>query len=178
MTRLMRRKLAVGGVALFGLVMVGCDDAPAAVGRRARGATPRATVAKDPGVVDLRLHRLRTAHGASESVERNLFRFQSRTQPAPPPSPEPRQEARVPPVAAVNRPPTLPPIPLRYIGLLEAPAQAGRVAVLSDGRGNIFYGREGDIIEGRYRVLQVGPVVTELSYLDGRGRQTLRLSGQ
>ena len=84
----------------------------------------------------------------------------------------------MPPVAAVNRPPTLPPIPLRFFGLLEAPAQAGRVAVLSDGRGNIFYGREGDIIEGRYRVLQVGPVVTELSYLDGRGRQTLRLSGQ
>jgi hypothetical protein len=67
---------------------------------------------------------------------------------------------------------------LRYIGLLDAPAQAGRVAVLSDGRGNVFYGREGDTIEGRYRVLQVSPVATELSYLDGRGRQTIRLSGQ
>ena len=177
----MRRELAVGGVgvALFGLLMVGCDDAPAAaVGRSARGATATATVAKEPDVVDLRLHRLRTAPAASESVERNLFRFQSRQLPAPPPSPEPPEETRVPPVAVVNRPPTVPPIPLRYIGLLEAPAQAGRVAVLSDGRGNIFYGREGDIIEGRYRVLQVTPVVTELSYLDGRGRQTLRLSGQ
>jgi hypothetical protein len=62
--------------------------------------------------------------------------------------------------------------------LLDAPAQAGRVAVLSDGKGNVFYGREGDTIEGRYRVIAVTPVAAELSHLDGRGRQTLRLSGQ
>jgi hypothetical protein len=67
---------------------------------------------------------------------------------------------------------------LKYIGLLDAPAQAGRVAILSDGRGNIFHAREGDTIEGRYLVLQVSPVAAELSYLDGRGRQTIRLSGQ
>jgi len=67
---------------------------------------------------------------------------------------------------------------LRYIGLLDAPAQAGRVAVLSDGRGNVFYGKEGDTIEGRYLMLRVGPISADLSYLDGRGRQTIRLSGQ
>ena len=67
---------------------------------------------------------------------------------------------------------------MRYIGLLEAPSRAGRVAVLSDGKGNVFYGKEGDIIEGRYLMLQVGPISTEMSYLDGRGRQTIRLSGQ
>ena len=67
---------------------------------------------------------------------------------------------------------------MRFIGLVDAPTQAGRVAILSDGRGNIFYGKEGDIIEGRYRVLKIGPDSVELSYLDGRGRQTIRLSGQ
>ena len=182
MTRLMQRGLAVAGVgvALFGILVVGRDNAPeaAAVRRPVRAAAARASAANDPVVVDLRLHRLQTAPGASESVERNLFRFQSRPLPPPPPSPKAPQEPRVPPVAVVDRPPALPPIPLRYIGLLEAPAQAGRVAVLSDGRGNVFYGREGDTIEGRYRVLQVSPVATELSYLDGRGRQTIRLSGQ
>jgi hypothetical protein len=53
-----------------------------------------------------------------------------------------------------------------------------RFAILSDGRGNVFHGKEGDIIEGRYRVLSVGTDTVDLSYLDGRGRQTLRLSGQ
>jgi hypothetical protein len=64
----------------------------------------------------------------------------------------------------------LPPIQLRFIGLIEAPRSGGRVALLSDGKGGLMNGREGDIIEGRYRVL--------LAYADGRGRQTIRLSGQ
>jgi hypothetical protein len=62
--------------------------------------------------------------------------------------------------------------------LFDAPSQAVHAAILSDGRGNVFYGKEGDIIEGRYRVLRVGADTVELSYLDGRGRQTIRLSGQ
>jgi hypothetical protein len=62
--------------------------------------------------------------------------------------------------------------------MLNAPTQAGRVAVLSDGRGNVFNGREGDIIEGRYRLLKIGAESVELAYADGRGRQVIRLSGQ
>ena len=75
-------------------------------------------------------------------------------------------------------PPPPPPITLRFIGLVEAPSQAGRVAILSDGRGNVVYGKEGDTIEGRYRLLKVGVDAVELAYVDGRGRQTIRLSGQ
>ena len=75
-------------------------------------------------------------------------------------------------------PPPPPPIPLRFIGVLNAPTQAGRVAILSDGRGNTLSGREGDIIEGRYRLLRIGPENLEMAYLDGRGRQVIRFSGQ
>ena len=50
--------------------------------------------------------------------------------------------------------------------------------MLSDGRGNVFYGKEGDTIEGRYRMVKIDREVIELSYVDGRGRQTIRLSGQ
>ena len=32
-------------------------------------------------------------------------------------------------------------------GCVDAATQAGRIAILSDGRGNVFYGKEGDIIE-------------------------------
>jgi len=73
-------------------------------------------------------------------------------------------------------PPPPPPIPLRLIGVIEL---STRIAVLSDGRGDPpFYGKDGDIIDGRYRVLRIGPDSADLSYTDGRGRQTLRLSGQ
>jgi hypothetical protein len=84
----------------------------------------------------------------------------------------------IPPAPAGPPPP--PPIPLRFIGLVGAgpTTQAGRVAIFSDQRGNVVHGKEGDIIEGRYRVLRIGPDSADLVYLDGRGRQTLRLSGQ
>ena len=70
-----------------------------------------------------------------------------------------------------------PPIVLKFIGTVEAPGRsAQKIAVLSDGR-NVFHGREGDIIEGRFRILRIGAESIEMAYLDGRGRQTIRLTG-
>jgi hypothetical protein len=132
-------------------------------------------------VADVKLELLTDRRSELAEAERNPFRFQPR--PAPPrvaPSPvQPAPSGGDPsaPVAPVGPPPP-PPIALRFIGLLDAPAQSLRVAILSDGRGNVFYGKEGDIIEGRYRVLKVGADVAELAYVDGRGRQTIRLTGQ
>jgi hypothetical protein len=128
-------------------------------------------------VADVQLELLKAPHGDAPEAGRNLFRFRPK---APPPAPRPERppEPEVeegPPVPAGPPPP--PPITLRFIGLVSAP-QAGRVAVLSDNRSNVFYGREGDIIEGRYRVLRIGNDSVELAYTDGRGRQVIRLSGQ
>jgi hypothetical protein len=66
---------------------------------------------------------------------------------------------------------------LKFIGLVEAPESDARIAILSDGRGAPVYGREGDTILGRYRILHIGTESVEMAYLDGRGRQTIRLSG-
>jgi hypothetical protein len=52
----------------------------------------------------------------------------------------------------------------------------GTIAVLSDGK-FVYYGREGDIIEGRYRVVKIGEESIQVEHLDGRGRQTIRLTG-
>lgn len=68
-----------------------------------------------------------------------------------------------------------PPIRLKFIGIVD-PASSGRLAVLSDGR-DVFYGREGDTLEGRYRILRIGLESVELARLDGTGRQVLRMSG-
>ena len=59
---------------------------------------------------------------------------------------------------------------------MEASGQAEKIAILTDGRG-VFHGREGDIIEGRYRIVRIGVESIEMAHLDGRGRQTIRLSG-
>jgi hypothetical protein len=129
-------------------------------------------------VGDVRLESLEQRDDASASPSRDVFQFQSRRAEAPESAPTraPVQVDSAPP-APVGPPPP-PPIPLRYIGYLDQPGPLARVAVLSDGRGNVFNGKEGDIIEGRYRVLRIGTDSADLIYVDGRGRQTIRLSGQ
>jgi hypothetical protein len=69
-----------------------------------------------------------------------------------------------------------PPIPLKFIGVVEEPALHRRIAALSDGRFT-YYGTEGDIIEGRYRIVKIGVESIEMMHVDGRGPQTIRLSG-
>jgi hypothetical protein len=131
-------------------------------------------------VTDIGIGQLDRERAVLSDPDRNPFRFERRASAAPPSRP---QVARRPaPVDVVPTgplpPPPPPPIPLRFIGFLQPTGAAGRVAVLSDGRGNVFDGREGDVIEGRYRLLRVGNDSADLIYLDGRGRQTIRLSGQ
>jgi hypothetical protein len=169
---------AVGVV--VGAVTMARDNAPAdGAATPARRGIARPGAAAGTPVADVKLELLQQDRPEREEAERNLFRFQPRSAPtaaATPIPPAPQPVAPIPIVPA--GPPPLPPIDLRFIGLVDAPTQAGRIAVLSDGRGNIFYGKDGDIIEGRYRVLKVSADAAELSYLDGRGRQTIRLTGQ
>lgn len=70
-----------------------------------------------------------------------------------------------------------PAITLKFVGLVERREQSERIAVLRDTVGHIFYGAEGAVIEGRYRIVRIGAESIEITYLDGRGRQTIRLSG-
>ncbi|HSP90420.1 MAG TPA: hypothetical protein VLN08_05920 [Vicinamibacterales bacterium] len=68
-----------------------------------------------------------------------------------------------------------PPIPLRFIGIARQ-GEGRMYAVLRDERG-VYYGAEGDVVEGRYRILRVSTDTVELSYVDGRGRVTIPMSG-
>ncbi len=72
-------------------------------------------------------------------------------------------------------PPPPPPILLKFIGV--ARQGTGRLyAVLRDDRG-VYYGADGDVVEGRFKVLRVSARTVEVSYVDGRGRVSIPLSG-
>jgi hypothetical protein len=72
-------------------------------------------------------------------------------------------------------PPPPPPILLKFIGI--ARQGTGRLyAVLRDDRG-VYYGADGDVVEGRFKVLRVSADTVEVSYVDGRGRVSIPLSG-
>ena len=135
---------------------------------------------QDNPVGDVKLESLEQRGEGEATPSRDLFRFESKRVASAAPAPRaPVNPVPVDPAPPVpTGPPPPPPIPLRYIGYLDQPGEVPRVAVLSDGRGNVFNGKEGDIIEGRYRVLRIGTDSADLIYVDGRGRQTIRLSGQ
>jgi hypothetical protein len=141
--------------------------------------TPGADGTRGVQTPDVHLEALDAERAQPGKAERNLFRF--RPKPAPPPPEPPRLAQPGPPVntapAPPPGPPPLPPITLKFIGLMESPTRGRKIAVLSDGRNPPFQGEEGAIIEGRYRILKIGVESIEVAYLDGRGRQTIRLTG-
>ena len=148
----------------------------AAAPSNARRTPARAANQGTSAVADVRLELLKTAPGQLEPSTRNPFQFKPK---APPPASRPQAVERPPIVIAPpvpQGPPPPPPITLKYIGVLDT-AQ-GRVAVFRDGSGDIVNGKEGDIIDGRYLLVKIGVESADLAYLDGRGRQTIRLSGQ
>jgi len=154
---------------------VAAQPQPAA-GRGTAGAdATKGMEAPDVHLESLNAERVRPGAG-----ERNLFRFKPKAPPPPPPAP-PQPVQPTPTVNPVPQPPPgpppLPPIALKFIGIIESPTHARKIAVLSDGRNPPFQGEEGAIIEGRYRILKIGVESIELAYVDGRGRQTIRLTG-
>lgn len=148
--------------------------APASNGResgrtaaRGAGSTPDAPVVHLPALEDQQ--RPKPIAG-----ERNLFRFKPKAPPEPP-----RPPIVPPPMPNVPPGPAVPPITLKFIGIVEE--QGGRkrkIAVLSDGHSALpIYGEEGKVVLGQYKILRIGAESIEISYVDGSGRRTIRLSG-
>jgi hypothetical protein len=122
------------------------------------------------GLTELDLSALNAPKAQPQEIVRNPFRFKPKPPPPPPPA------AIMPATPVVTGPPPPPRIPLKFIGVMES-QKAGRVAILRDNNG-VYHGREGETIEGRYRIIRIGVESIELAYVDGRGRQTIRQTGQ
>jgi hypothetical protein len=148
-------------------------------GGAARRQPPPKSAESLPAAEAVRLPSLDQSREEPSSATRNPFKFQ-RPAAAPAKAPEEAQLFKPGPApdAAPAGPPPPPPIPLKFIGVLEQ-SDGAKWAVLSVGDGRApLHGKEGDIIDGRYRILKIGTESIEMAYLDGRGRQTIRLTGQ
>jgi hypothetical protein len=184
-----RRQFVLGAlVVVLGIVLyrvwptTATSSAPAAASNQQStrsAAAPGAKTQAAPATPDVHLDALESDRPKPGQTARDLFRFKPKAPPPPPPVVPTAPVAPVTPVpTGPPPPPPVPPITLKFIGVMESPAQAQKLAVLSDGRGAPFYGKEGEIVEGRYRILKIGVESIEIAYADGRGRQTIRLSGQ
>ena len=189
-----RQTLLLGVAGVLGIVAIivwssggSVSTAPATVARRAPAPqqAPGGEGAQAPDKVNLEALK----GGRNEPVDssRNPFRFRPPPAPPPPPPAPPR-----PPItpgmpgnggplgpggaAVPSGPPPPPTIPLKFIGIVTQGST--RLAVLSDGKGTPQSGKEGQTILGQYVILKIGNESIEMAYVDGRGRQTIRLTGQ
>jgi hypothetical protein len=141
-------------------------------------ARPGADVRVDPSQLTVHLEALNGEKPVDDEAGRNPFRFKPKPPPPPPPAPPPAAAMPyvAPPPPAPTGPPPPPPITLKFIGIVE-PKPGDRVAAFSDCRATM-HAREGDLVLGQYKLVRIGLESVVMEYLDGRGRQTIRLSGQ
>jgi len=149
-------------------VPAAAPGAPDAANRRAGGRSG-ATAPLDP---TLRIDLLKNSEGAEyKGSGRNIFEAQAEPPKAiatvvkehpfigPPPPPPP---------------PTLPPIPLKFFGFANKPGEP-RSIFLANGDA-VFIGREGDIVNRRYKILHIQSNQVEIEDVLNNNRQTIPLT--
>lgn len=111
------------------------------------------------------------------AVGRNPFGFGAR--PAPPPAETYRMPPSVmmaPPAPPVPQGP--PPVPLKLMGMIVVPGTGRTMVTLKDTvTGATFQAFEGEVVDGRYRLIKVGLQSVVVSYVDGTGQRTIPLGG-
>ena len=141
-----------------------------------RGGTVEKDAPIDPKELDVRLEALEAARPGQGDMERNPFRFQPKAPPPPPPGPPPSSFAPPPQPVEPTGPPPPPPVPLKLMGFIDLPG-GQKLAALSDCKGATFRGAEGETVDGQYRVVKIGIESIQIEYVNGKGRQTLRVEG-
>ena len=186
MDRNRRRELALAAAAVLLIAIAAWSmqrgtASPSGAAVPDGSALPNTTKRPKSPIPEVDLKALELERPEPDDSTRNPFRFKPKPAPPMPSAAIIRQQQAAAAAQAASEPSEPPPpprIPLKYIGDMSDPKHSGkRIAILSDARGT-YYGREGDVVEGRYRILKIGVESIELAYLDGRGRQTIRQTGQ
>jgi hypothetical protein len=145
---------------------------------RAGAAMPVEQVS--PADLDVRVESLADAAAPLDEGGRNPFRFQPKAPPPPPPAPPASNIPSATMTPVIPGPPPPPPIPaigtlIKFIGIVDTGKE--KIGAFSDCR-YTFSGREGEILEGRFRLVKIQVESAIVEYVDGTGRTTLPLNGQ
>ena len=120
----------------------------------------------------LRTDLLKNSEGAEyKGTGRNIFEAQA----TPPPRiPQPIHPVVTPPPQIATTPPPPPPIPLKFYGFANKPGQPKSI-FLANGE-DVFIGREGDIVNRRYKIVHISPSHVEIEDVLNNNRQTIPLT--
>ena len=106
-----------------------------------------------------------------QSAAKDPFAARGWLPPPPPPAPAPV----VPVVAEAPPPPTAPPVPFKFVGLIEEKA-AKPAAFIAKGDA-LFVVHVGDVVENTYRVESFNSAQVVVTYLPLQQRQTIEVTG-
>ena len=142
--------------------------------RDTSGAKPASRQAQKPTVPEaLKLAELEKVPDEPEAG-RNPFRFGAKPAPPPPAYVPPPMPA---PTPIVQPPPPPPQVPLKLSSVIDDPYGKKR-AFLLDASGSMFQAVDGDIVDGRYRLVRVEKTSAIVEFYDGTGRKTIYLGRQ
>ena len=129
-----------------------------------------------PSDLDVKIEALAEKPAPLGDAGRNPFRFQPKPPPPAPPMPAPKPLVASPPPPPAEKPgpPAIGTL-VKFIGIVDT--GKGKFGAFSDCR-TTFSGREGEIMEGRFRLVRLGVESAVVEYADGQGRTTLPLNGQ
>ena len=173
----------LGVLSLCVLAAAGCSPAPPYTppsgepAPAARGSAASGPAEGEPPF-DVRLDALPGRAPVPGGPVRNPFRFGSAAAPPSltPGGMVPGGRAGSAPVQVDGWRPAEDPAALRFIGVLEAPESAGRVAVLTDGAG-VYHGRVDDVVGGRWRIVALDRAAVVLERAGTGERLTLTPGG-
>jgi hypothetical protein len=132
-----------------------------------RGAATAASQEPEP----LRLAQLEEKVPEEPQAKRNLFSFGVRYVPPPPEPPKPPTPVYTPP--PVPTPTGPPPIPLKLTGVMRDPYGKLRAYLVDTQTGKVFQSVQGDRIDGRYELVEVGSNYVVVQYPGGAGRRRI-----
>jgi hypothetical protein len=66
---------------------------------------------------------------------------------------------------------------LKLVGMTVMPGGRTMVTLRDAASGALLQGFEGDVVDGRYRIVRVGLQSVVVSYVDGSGTRTIPLGG-
>jgi hypothetical protein len=66
-------------------------------------------------------------------------------------------------------------VPLQLVALATLPGNVRTATLRDTGTSTLVIGLEGQVLDGRYRLVKIGLESVIVSYLDGSGRRTLAL---
>jgi len=161
-------------VAVWLLFFRGSDAPPAG---SAPGAASGAQRASD--VPWINLARLSRENPAVSLGRRNLFVYGPVIPPPtvpPPPTDVPPPTEMMPQTPGTPVPPPPVQINLKFIGVVKA-ENGPRIAVLMTEQKEILHGREGDVLAGRYKVVQIGLESVKVQEVVSGQEQTIRIGG-